>query len=136
MIGRTATFICVRCNEIVPNPENVKGLLRCRNGHRVEGLKHRPIVLEAAISCLVAFCASGFLIGVGSALTGDATASAIAVAILCGAWSAFLLNRGFLYRRTAGAARELSPQYLGAGTVFSACAFLIGCGSIAGVFRW
>lgn len=88
------------------------------------------------MSSFVAFWASGVVIGVGNAITGNATAVAIIVCVLFGAWSAFLLINASRFRNAQGVVRELSPQYLGSGVGFLILAILIGLGAMAGVYRW
>ena len=129
-------FVCAVCNEIVLDPANQDGFLRCPQGHRVQGLSTRSASVEIATSLFVALCASGFLIGAGNALTGNATASAAVVGALFAAWAAFLFAKGMRFRQAAPPARLLATSHLASGSGFLFFAVLITAGVVAGVFRW
>ncbi len=136
MFRRTNTLVCVDCNELVLQPTNDKVLLRCPLGHRVQGIKPRAAWLEIALSLFVAWCASSFFIGVGNALTANASAAAALVCVLFSAWAAFLFSRGLKFRRSKDPTKQLATQYLGSGAGFLLVAIVIACGLAAGVFRW
>jgi hypothetical protein len=136
MIRVPKQFVCADCNEIVLHPANEKGFLRCPQGHRVQGFTRRSALLEIAVTLFVALCASGFLIGVGNAVMGNATTAATVVSGLFAAWAVFLFSRGVRFHRAASPTNLLATQYLASGVGFLFFAILIGCGVAAGVFRW
>jgi hypothetical protein len=92
-------------------------------------------LLEIAVTLFVALCASGFLIGVGNAVTGNATAAAIIVGGLFAAWAVFLFSRGVRFRRAASPTNLLATQYLASGAGFLFFAMILIVCVIAGVFR-
>jgi hypothetical protein len=134
MLRRTNKFVCAECKELMPSPVGQNGILRCPQGHRLQGLKDRPIWLEISVSIFVSLCVSGLLIGVGNALTGNATLAAFVVSAALTAWCAFLLARGFKYRQSGGVLTALARQYLGTAVGFLVMAVLIGLGATIGLF--
>jgi ABC-type uncharacterized transport system permease subunit len=136
MAAQTTRFVCPECNEIVLQPITGKGFLLCENGHRVQGLKQRPLWREVGLSLLIAFILGNFVIGAGNALSGNATAAALTAVLLLTAWPLFLIRKAVKYRRSGGVVADLARQYIAAAAGFMAVAVLIGCGVLLGSFRW
>jgi hypothetical protein len=127
-------YVCPDCNQIVGRPKAHNGFLRCDQGHRVQALT-KSTLDEAAASAAVALCSSGFLIGVGNAISGNATGSAAFVSLLMLGWAVFLFWRGMKCRTVPAPARLLVKQYTASGTAFLSIGGLILAGAAAGLFR-
>lgn len=128
-------FVCAECNEIIEQPANPSGFLRCGRGDRVQVLA-KSALAEAVTSSLVALCVSGFLIGAGNAIVGHATGSAVVVSVLLVAWALFLFSRVRKYRVVPAPARLLVKQYTASGTAFLVFGGLILAGIATGLFNW
>jgi hypothetical protein len=128
MIRTTNRFVCAECNKVVETSGG-RGLLRCEQGHRLQGARARPFWLETVIAAFVGFVGGSLLsglAGIGKASPGIASAI---VSLLLSGFAIHLLVRSARYHRAPpGPVHELVGQYRGSasGLLIAGALFAIG----------
>ena len=118
-------YVCLQCNISVDNPGPIKGFLRCPAGHRVEGLRSRPLWQVGLLAFLVAFA----VLGLPSNVTQG---SWLGWCILAGAgtWSCYLLFRGISLLNRPDPINRMGRQYV-AVAIARLCAVVV-----TGFYAW
>src|SRR5262247_3719097 len=86
------TFVCLDCGSVIEQPRAENGILRCSAGHRVQGLKSRPLWQVGIFSFGIAFWILSIVIHLFQTVW-LARASPMVVwflLVVLAAWSAYL----------------------------------------------
>src|SRR5437773_2350506 len=96
-------FVCLDCRSVIERPDIKNGILRCPSGHRVQGIKARPLWQIGVLSSMIAFWILSVVIHLFQTVRAGAVTPIVVwgILLLSGAWSAYIGFRGIGLAKTS-----------------------------------